>query len=164
MAMKLRLIASAVLLAAVAPLLAADAVPAVSTETSRFNRAVVIRLKYQTDILAGLQEAVAREKIRNGIFLSAFGSVTSYHVHVVKTTSMPPENVYVKGAGAYDILTVTGAVIEGRVHAHIILASENKTTGGHLESGTSVLTFAVITLGVLDDKADIKRVDDMNWR
>jgi predicted DNA-binding protein with PD1-like motif len=55
-------------------------------------------------------------------------------------------------------------VIDGRIHAHITLSSPQKTTGGHLEPGTSVLTFATITIGVLSDSASLARIDDPEWR
>jgi len=44
------------------------------------------------------------------------------------------------------------------------LANPDKAFGGHLEPGTSVFTFAAITLGVLDDKADLSRLDDKTLR
>jgi predicted DNA-binding protein with PD1-like motif len=49
------------------------------------------------------------------------------------------------------------------VHPHISLSSPHKTLGGHIEPGTQVMTFATITLGVLPDSLDLKRMDDWNW-
>lgn len=138
-------------------------VPAVTAIPSPVQRAVVIRLKNQTDMLAGLQQAVVREKIKNAIFLNGFGSVTSYHVHVVGNTKLPPKDVFTKEGGPFDLLGVSGLVINGKVHAHITLASTQKVTGGHLEPGTSVFTFAAISLGVLQDSVDLSKVDDWNW-
>ena len=43
-------------------------------------------------------------------------------------------------------------------------STRDKAFGGHLEPGTNVFTFAVITLGVLDDTVDLSRVDDWNNR
>jgi hypothetical protein len=34
----------------------------------------------------------------------------------------------------------------------------------HLEAGTSVFTFAVVTVGVFKDGIDLSRVDDKNYR
>ena len=143
--------------------LAQTEAPAVSTASSPVERVVVVRLKNGTDMLEGLSEAVAREKIRNAVFLSGFGSVTSYHVHVVGNTTFPPKDVFTKEGGPFDLLTVSGLVMDGRVHAHITLASTKKVTGGHLEAGTSVFTFVAISLGVLKDPVDLSRVDDWKW-
>jgi hypothetical protein len=44
------------------------------------------------------------------------------------------------------------------------MTDDQKAFGGHLHEGTTVFTFAVITLCVLDDNADLSRFDDSNWR
>src|SRR5713101_6122405 len=142
---------------------AAAEVPAVQTIQSPVSRVVVVRLKNKTDILDGLKQAVAREKIKNAVFISGFGSVTAYQVHVVENTTFPPKDKFTKETGPFDILTLSGMVLDGKVHAHITLSSPKKTTGGHLEPGTSVFTFATITLGILSDGADLTRLDDYTW-
>ncbi len=149
-------------LAACTVLAAADA-PDVATFSLPISRVVVVRLKNGTDMLDGLRQAVAREKIKNAVIMSGFGSVTSYHVHVVDNTTFPPKDVFTSEHGPFDLLAVGGLVLDGRVHAHITLRSTKQTTGGHLEPGTSVFTFAAISLGVLSDTADLSRVDDWKW-
>ncbi|MHC4539025.1 MAG: PCC domain-containing protein, partial [Planctomycetota bacterium] len=59
---------------------------------------------------------------------------------------------------------INGYVIDGRVHAHVTLADDDKAFGGHLEKGTNVFTFAVITVGVFSDEIDLSRVDDKTYR
>src|SRR5437899_9264769 len=143
---------------------AADEAPAVHTIRSPIDRVVIVRLKNKTDLLDGLKQAVAREKIKNAVFISGFGSVTSYQTHVVGNTTLPPKDTFTKENGPFDILTVSGMVIDGKVHAHITLSTPTKAIGGHLEPGTSVFTFATITLGILSDAIDLTKVDDYNWR
>jgi len=132
--------------------------------TGKFGRVLVIRLKNGEDLLRGLGRAVSQGAVRNGVFMGAFGSLTSYHVHVVNNTTFPPKNVYMKGRGPYDILSVTGAVIDGRLHPHLTLSDSKKALGGHLEEGSLVFTFAVITLGVFEDGISLERFDDWNWQ
>jgi predicted DNA-binding protein with PD1-like motif len=139
------------------------AAPNVAVASSAVERVVVVRLKNSTDLLAGLTEAVARERIKNGVILSAFGSVTSYHVHVVDNTTFPPKDVYKKGEGPYDLLNVSGMILGGRVHPHITLANPTQVVGGHLEEGTRVFTFVTISIGVLSEALDLSRHDDWNW-
>jgi predicted DNA-binding protein with PD1-like motif len=141
----------------------APAAPPVHTVSSRFSRVVVVRLKNDADLLDGLKTAVAQEKIKNAVILSGAGSLTSYHVHVVSNTVFPPTNAFFQGAGPYDLLTTTGYIIDGRVHAHIAFSNTEKTLGGHLEPGTRVFTFAIITLGVLEEPASLQRFDDYTW-
>ena len=139
------------------------AAPPVYTVSSRFSRVVVVRLRNDADLLDGLKTAVAREKIKNAVILSGAGSLTSYHVHVVSNTVFPPTNAFIRGTGPYDLLTTTGYVIDGRVHAHISFSDTQKTLGGHLEPGTRVFTFAILTLGVLEEPASLQRFDDYTW-
>ncbi len=140
------------------------AVPDVHTMTSQFTRIVVVRMKNQVDLLKGLRDAVAGEKIKNAVILSGAGSLVSYHVHVVSNTTLPATEAFFKEEGPFDLLTTSGYIIDGRVHCHISFANTQKAMGGHLEPGTRVFTFAIVTLGVLDDSTSLKRMDDQTWR
>ena len=58
---------------------------------------------------------------------------------------------------------MNGYVINGRVHAHMTLGTPDKAIAGHLEPGNEVFTFAIVTIGVMND-ADLSRVDDKTYR
>ena len=45
-----------------------------------------------------------------------------------------------------------------------LVATPDRALAGYLEPGTAVFTFAIITLGVLNDEADLSRVDDKTYR
>jgi predicted DNA-binding protein with PD1-like motif len=119
-------------------------------QTATSTRIVMLRLDPGDDLLETISAAVEAEGIRNATFISGIGSLTSYHVHVVETTNLPPGDIFFKGEGAYDILAVTGLVIDGRVHAHLTFSDPDRAMGGHMEPGCRVLTFALITMAVLD--------------
>jgi predicted DNA-binding protein with PD1-like motif len=75
------------------------------------------------------------------------------------------KKVFVKNPTApADLASVNGYVIDGRVHAHATFSDPDKAFGGHLEPGAEVFTFVVITIGVLNGKADLSRVDDKTYR
>jgi predicted DNA-binding protein with PD1-like motif len=63
-----------------------------------------------------------------------------------------------------DIIGMSGYVMDGQLHPHITLTDAEKSFGGHLEPGTNVFTFAIVTLGVLPDNLDLKRLDDKTYR
>ena len=111
---------------------------------------IVIRLNPGDDILASLEEAVKKNGIKNAVILTGYGSVTAHHYHVVASRVNPPENVFVKEDKASDVVNLSGCVINGRVHAHIIHSDKDIAFGGHLESGAHVLTFLTIILGEVD--------------
>ncbi len=126
-------------------------------EAARFGRMWTLRLDPGEDLLAALQRAVDEFGVRDGAFLGGIGSLTSYHVHVVSSVDLPPENAFMKGDGPFDILAITGHVFGGRVHAHLTFSNTEVAMGGHLEPGCHVLTFAMVTLAELLD------TDMANW-
>jgi predicted DNA-binding protein with PD1-like motif len=122
-------------------------------QTQNFTAArfVALRLDPGDDLLLSLREAVRAAGIGNAAILAGVGSLDGYHFHVVKTTNMPPGNTFVRGEGSFDILTVTGMVINGEVHAHVTFSNTQVAMGGHLEEGCRVLTFAAVLLAVTDN-------------
>lgn len=142
-----------------------DSVPSVYAINGKFERVMVVRLKNKTDLLSGIEKAVRENNIKNAVILAGIGSVTSYHYHVVGNTGFPPKNIFIENQSApADIASMNGYIIDGRVHAHAAFANADKSFGGHLEPGTSVFTFAIVTIGVLSDSTDLSHVDDWNYR
>jgi predicted DNA-binding protein with PD1-like motif len=142
-----------------------SAVPDVYALSGQFDRVLVLRFKYQTDLLAGLERMVKEQKIHNAVILAGIGSVRGYHVHTVSNGTFPSRNIYVKNpTGPADIVSMNGYVIDGRVHAHLTLADPDQAFGGHLEPGTTVFTFAVVTVGVFKEGIDLRRIDDKTFR
>lgn len=132
---------------------------------TQFERVVVLRFKYDTDLLAGLERMIKEQKIQNGVILNGWGSVRGYQIHQVSNRTLPSKNTFVKDpTKPADIAAMSGFVLNGRLHPHITLATPDKAFGGHLEPGTSVFTFAVVTIGVLPDNLDLHRLDDKNYR
>lgn len=139
-------------------------VPDVYALSGKFDRVVVLRFKYQTDLLAGLERMVKEQKIRNAVILAGIGSVRNYHIHTVSSRTFPSNDTHVKDPTApADIVGMNGYVVNGRVHAHLTLANPDRAFGGHLEPGTNVFTFAIVTLGVLEG-VDLSKVDDETYR
>jgi len=140
------------------------AVPGVYAITGHFDRIVVLRFKYKADLLAGLEQMVKQEKIRNGVILAGVGSVRGYQIHQVSNRTFPSHDTFEKNpTQPADLVSMNGYVIDGRIHAHMTLATPDRVIAGHLEPGTDVFTFAVVTIGVMND-ADLSRVDDKDYR
>jgi hypothetical protein len=116
------------------------------TRSANIQRLVVVRLSTGEDVLESIQNAVTENGVRTGAVLSGVGSVSRYRVHVVETVNLPPGDVFFGEEGPYDILCITGLIIDGRVHAHITLSDTQKALGGHLEEGCRILTFGVVLI------------------
>ncbi len=142
-----------------------DKVPDVYALTGKFDRIVILRFKFGVDLLDGIKKMLVQEKIKNAVILAGAGSVRNYQVHQVSNRDFPSKNMYVKDPTApADLISMNGYIINGAVHAHMTLANPDKAFGGHLEPGTNVFTFAIVTIGVLNDAVDLSRVDDKTYR
>jgi predicted DNA-binding protein with PD1-like motif len=142
-----------------------DSVPDVYALTGKFDRVVILRFKFGADLLDGIKKMVAREKIKNAVILAGAGSVRGYQVHQVSNRDFPSKNMYVKDPTApADLISMNGYIINGAIHAHLTLANPDQAFGGHLEPGTTVFTFAIVTIGILNDAVDLSRVDDKTYR
>lgn len=140
-------------------------VPEVYAVSGQLKRVVVLRFKYEADLLAGIERVVKEQKITNGVILSGVGSVRNYHVHSVSNRTFPSKNVYVKDPESpADIVSMNGYIIDGKVHCHMTMTNSEKAFGGHLEPNTNVFTFAILTIGVFDEDLDLKRADDKTHR
>jgi hypothetical protein len=142
-----------------------DSIPDVYALNGQFERVVVLRFKYQADLLAGMEKIVKEQNICNAVILAGAGSLTGYHFHLVSNRTFPSKNMFIKNAAApADLVSMNGYIIGGRIHAHMTLTNENKAFGGHLESGTTVFTFAIVTVGVFKEGIDLRRIDDKTYR
>jgi len=140
-------------------------VPDVYAVDTRIERVLVLRFKYQANLLAGIEQTVKEQHVKNAVILSAFGSVRNYEIHQVSNRTFPSKDTIVKNTSApADIVGMSGFIMNGRIHAHITLANPDHAFAGHLEPETNVFTFAVVTLGVLPDCIDVSRLDDKTDR
>jgi len=134
--------------------------------SAKFDRILVLRAKNKTDLLAEMEKQVKQQNIKNAVILSGIGSVRGYRIHNVAGRDYPVPDMFVSAPNTpADLIGMNGYINNGVIHAHIIMALGDKTgttISGHLEKGTEVLTFAVVTLGVLN--TDLGRVDDATYR
>jgi len=136
-----------------------------AVDAGRFERVLIFRFKYQTDLLAGLDQMVKENHVRNGVILAAAGSVTGFQLHQVVNATFPSQIKFEQMPDApADLISMNGYILNGHLHPHITLATPQAAIGGHLEPGTKVFTFAIVTVGVLADELDLGRLDDKDYR
>ena len=121
------------------------------SQTTDIKRIILVRIDPEEDILLAIRKAVEQNNIRNGAIIEGLGSARSIHYHVVASNELPPEEKFPKDVGPYDICTVTGLIIDGRVHAHITFSDDEKMQGGHMEEGCLALTFCIVMLADTPD-------------
>ncbi len=141
-----------------------SAVPDAYALVGHFDKIVVIRLKNKANLLAGIKKVVQEQHIQNGVFLSAIGSLRGYEVHSVTNRDLPTQDTFVKNpTQPADLVSMNGYVINGRIHAHMTLATPDKVIAGHLEADNEVYTYAIVTIGVMND-TNLDKIDDKAYR
>lgn len=134
--------------------------------SGHFERIIVMRMKYKTDLLSEMEKQVKLDHIQNAVIVAGIGSVRGYRIHNVASRDYPVDDMYTGNpTEPADLIGMNGYIIHGKIHAHVIMAAGDKkatTISGHLEKGTEVLTYAIVTVGVLD--TDLGRVDDQTYR
>jgi predicted DNA-binding protein with PD1-like motif len=109
-----------------------DRVPDAYAISGEYREIVVFRLKYQTDLLDGIEKRVKSRNIHNAVMLATIGSVRNHRFHDTGNRSLPTHDTVVGGRSSpADILSMNGYVIDGRVHTDITMANPKGAFGGH---------------------------------
>jgi predicted DNA-binding protein with PD1-like motif len=141
-----------------------SAVPDAYALVGHFDKIVVIRLKNKANLLAGMNKVVQEQHIENGIILSAIGSLRGYEVHQVTNRDLPTQDTFEKNPSQpADLVSMNGYVINGRIHAHMTLAMPGRVVAGHVEESNEVYTYAIVTIGVMND-TNLDKIDDKTYR
>ena len=114
---------------------------------ARAGEIVVVRLAYGELLLESIQEICRQRKIRDGVILTGFGSLTDFAVSGAVGASFPPRKFYQRTRPrGVEILAMAGVIANYHVHCHLVLSDRNRAFGGHLERGCRVLSLAEIAL------------------
>ena len=130
----------------------------------RFERVLVLRAKNKTDLLTEMEKQVKAQNIKNAVILSGIGSVRGYRFHNVAGRDYPVPDMFVSAPNTpADFIGMNGYIVNGVLHAHMTLGTGEKAIAGHLEPGTQVFTYAIVTVGVMNG-TDLSKVDDKTYR
>lgn len=114
---------------------------------ARPGEIVVVRLAYGELLLESIEEICRQHRIREGVILTGFGSLTDFAVSGAVGASFPPRKFYRRTRPrGVEILAMSGVIADYRVHSHIVLSDRNQAFGGHLERGCRILSLAEIAL------------------
>ncbi|HEY8528828.1 MAG TPA: PPC domain-containing DNA-binding protein [Paenibacillaceae bacterium] len=126
-----------------------------------FGRALIIHLRRGDLLLESIRDLLAKEGIKNAVLFGAVGSMRKLVYHLPTSTG-PTSNdrfITVEGNGPIELGSLSGNVIDGDPHLHIVAQDAKGTYIGHLEEGTEVLFLAEIILAEIKDPG-IHRVKD----
>ena len=95
----------------------------------------ILRVDPGEDILASVEQFIADASLKQAIVLGGYGTMAAYHLHWVTHNRIPTDNLFRKGQGGIEILSMSGLVIDGQPHFHVTLSNPDGAFGGHLEPG-----------------------------
>lgn len=127
--------------------------------TEKTGRTVIIHLTRGEDILACVQAEIGRLGLRNGILISAIGSLRCAKLHAITTLEDLPTNEYYGLNGPIELGNAQGLIINGEPHFHLTVSDSEKTCTGHMEPGCEVQYLAELAILELPE-LDVKRAVD----
>lgn len=114
---------------------------------ARAGEITVARLAYGDLLLESIEEICRQRRIREGLILTGFGSLSDFAVSGAVGAAFPPRKFYQRTRPrGVEILAMSGVIADYRLHCHIVLSDRNQAFGGHLERGCRILSLAEIAL------------------
>ncbi|MDQ0257334.1 putative DNA-binding protein with PD1-like motif [Evansella vedderi] len=118
-----------------------------------FGRPIVINLSKGDLLLESIRDRLAEEGIKNAVLFGAVGSMQKLVYHLPTSMGPTSEDVFltIQGNGPIELGSLSGNVIDGEPHLHIVAQDKEGNYVGHLEEGTEVLFLAEIILAEMKD-------------
>ena len=118
------------------------------------NKTHAFRLKPGKDLKKEIELYVRSNNIQAGWISCGVGSLTDYNIRFANQQEGS------KGAGHFEIVSLTGTVSVNGSHIHISISdSTGKTTGGHLLDSNLIYTTAEIVIQESDELVFIREKD-----
>lgn len=137
--------------------------------TAQYGRTIIIHLGRGELVLESLKQELDRLEIKNGILLSAIGSLRKVSLHVITNTADLSVNRYITLEKPIELGAAQGLIINGEPHFHLIVSEPDGLYAGHMEPGCEVqylAEFAILELPKLPltrrlDEHGISYIDDL---
>jgi len=95
----------------------------------------ILRVDPGEDVLGAINWFLKEANVRQAVVLGGYGTLAAYHLHWVTHNRIPTENLFRRGEGGIEILSMNGLVVDGEPHVHVTLSTPAGAFGGHLEPG-----------------------------
>jgi predicted DNA-binding protein with PD1-like motif len=118
--------------------------------TLNISRVHIFRIDPGEDILKSVNALIFKQELKQAVVLGGYGTLASYHLHWVAHSKLPTDNIFGKGEGGVEILSMSGTVIGGDPHIHVTLSTEKGAFGGHLEEGCTAYVLCEIYLAEIE--------------
>lgn len=126
--------------------------------TEDIGRVFVLRLDQGDMVLESINEFIAKEGIKDGVVISAIGTLDMCTLHMVTTTGYPAVEHFEHWENKpLELSSIDGIIADGQPHLHAVVSDSEEAYSGHLENGCRVLYLAEIAIMELKSM-DLARV------
>lgn len=95
----------------------------------------ILRVDPGEDVLESVRKFLKEAGVGQAVVLGGYGTLAAYHLHWVTHNRLPTDNIFGRGEGGIEILSMNGLVVDGEPHIHVALSTPDGAFGGHLEPG-----------------------------
>ncbi len=128
--------------------------------TENLGRVVIIHLGKGEQILESVEAEISRLHIKNGILLSAIGSLRKACLHFIANTDDLAVNQFATIERPIELSSVQGLIIDGVPHFHLTISEPNGMYAGHMEPGCEVQYLAELAILELKDLPLTRKLDE----
>jgi predicted DNA-binding protein with PD1-like motif len=125
------------------------------------GRILIINLSRGDRLLESISTAVREAGLRDGIVLSAIGSLQKARFHRVTSFAEKPEDEFVTLEKPIELASLQGLIVDYQPHFHMVISDREDAYTGHLEDDTTVAYLSEITIVELKG-VSLQRVKDQN--
>lgn len=112
-------------------------------------------------LLESIRDFIRAEGIRNGTVVSGVGTLDQATLHMITTTTYPPELTFPRwGNAPLELVGMQGAIIDGEPHIHVTISTDHGAVGGHLEDKCRVFYLAEVVILAFDGFALTRTEND----
>jgi predicted DNA-binding protein with PD1-like motif len=119
-------------------------------DSFNLSKIYILRVDPGEDILATVEQFITKANLKQAVVLGGYGTMAAYHLHWVTHNRIPTDNLFRKGEGGIEILSMNGLVVDGEPHIHITLSNPDGAFGGHLEPGCIAYVVCEIFFGEVE--------------
>lgn len=125
-----------------------------------YGRIVIMHLGKGEKVLESIQEEIDRLGIKNGVILSAIGSLRKASLHVITNTDNLSVNKYITIEKPIELASSQGIIIDGEPHLHLTISEPDRMYAGHMENGCEVQYLAEISIMEIKDLNLTRKFDE----
>jgi predicted DNA-binding protein with PD1-like motif len=122
-----------------------------------FSRVLVLNLLRGDKLLESIREKCAEVGLKNGVILSAIGSLQRVHLHRVMSMTEVPEDEHVILEKPMELASLQGLILDGHPHIHMVVSDLEKAYTGHLEEGTEALYLVELSIAEIKDISVVRK-------